>query len=180
MSASVLFVSDLHLGHRTILKHCPQRGGTTVLEHDEWVMSRLMAARPGKRTLWWFLGDVAMEPECLKLLDAIPGRKRLVLGNHDLFDSQLYLKYFERLYGITKKYDMWLSHAPVHPNELRDHFNVHGHCHADQLRDTHYLNVALEHLPDFLPVSLEVVREHFHNQRGVYTWTGKGPLMARL
>ena len=157
----VAFLADLHLGHRTILKHCPQRGGRTVDAHDMWVIEQMLSINPTKRTLWWVLGDVAMDITCLELLNKVPGRKRLVLGNHDRFQSQVYLKYFESVHGMVKKYDMWLTHAPLHPKELRGKPNVHGHCHVEQIEEMPYYNVAMERLPNMRPITLEELRETF-------------------
>jgi len=140
------------------LRHCPQRGGTTVAEHDEWVIGQLLSINPTKRTLWWILGDVAMDIGPLELLRVVPGRKILVIGNHDKFDTNVYLKYFERVCGMVKKYGMWLTHAPLHPAELRGKPNIHGHSHVEQLDDPRYLNVAIEHLPDMRPITLDEVR----------------------
>lgn len=176
--AGVFFVSDLHLGHRSVLYHTSltpgaYRGGLELVlcsgpenplaieEHDEWVVGRLLSVQPTKRTLWWVLGDVAMDREKLKLLDRVPGRKRLVLGNHDVFPIRDYLDlaHFESVHGIVKKYGMWLTHAPLHPVELRDKPNVHGHAHGNPLRDDpRYLNVCMEWLPDGRPLSLEEIR----------------------
>jgi calcineurin-like phosphoesterase family protein len=163
----VYFISDLHLGHRTIMRHTRDVEGAfrgdpdaSVAEHDEWVMEQLLSVRADKHTLWWILGDVAMEVAQLELLRALPGRKRLMLGNHDLFQTPVYLKHFESVHGTIKKYGMWLSHVPVHEVELRGIPNVHGHCHHDSLKhDSRYLNVAIEWVQH--PLSLEQVRSHF-------------------
>ena len=80
------------------------------MAHDIWVREQLMSVRPTKKTIWWMLGDVAMEVSQLGILKTIPGRKFLVLGNHDLFQTQVYLKVFERVHGMVKKYGMWLTH----------------------------------------------------------------------
>lgn len=167
--SSVYFVGDLHLGHRTILDHTAEvsgawRGGTTPDEHDAWVIDRLLSVRPNKRTLWWILGDVAMEESRLDLLKQVPGRKRLVLGNHDLFKTLEYLRVFEWIAGVVKDYDFWISHAPIHPEELWGLPNVHGHTHRNPLRgDVRYLNVCIEWLPQNQPLSLEQVRAHFRD-----------------
>ena len=165
---SVFFVSDLHLGHRTALRHSQEagapRGGTTVEEHDEWVIGQCLSVGPTKRTLWWLLGDVAMEVERLTLLDRLPGRKMLILGNHDLFQTGVYLKHVEAIKGGVKKYKCWLSHIPVHPDELRGLPNIHGHCHHHTLRDDpRYLNTAIEWLPHQRPISLDEVRKLFND-----------------
>lgn len=169
---SVLFVSDLHLGHKAVLEHAREmahlgafRGGSTVEEHDAWVIRQMLGAQPSKRTLWWILGDVAMDIDRLALLDQVPGRKRLLLGNHDLFNTAEYLKHFEWVGGTIKKYGMWLSHVPMHPIELRGLPNIHGHCHRHSIReDPRYLNAAFEFLPKQLPLTLEQIRERFKDQ----------------
>ena len=164
--SNVLVVADLHLGHRTILRHAAEagayRGGTTVAEHDAWVIERCLSAGPNKRTMWWLLGDIAMDLATLPLLDALPGRKRLVAGNHDLFPTAVYLRHVEWVGGTIKKYGLWFSHAPMHPEELRGLSNVHGHCHHHTLRDDpRYLNCAIEWLPDNRPLTLEQIRTRF-------------------
>jgi calcineurin-like phosphoesterase family protein len=168
MNSSVVFVGDTHFGHRAIVKHAgDRRGGDSVLEHDEWVMDQLLKVEPTKRTLWYFLGDVSMEVERLTLFNELPGRKILVAGNHDLLDTGAYLKYFERVMGGFRKYDMWITHMPMHPLELYGYPNIHGHTHYNTLwMDDRYLNAAIEWLPGKRPLTLDEVREHF-NKKGV-------------
>lgn len=175
---NVFFVSDLHLGHKTVMQHThkhahegayrgPDSHATTE-EHDEWVVERMLSVDPHyKRTLWWVLGDVAMEARRLKLLDTVPGRKRLVLGNHDKFHARTYLRHFESVHGTERHYDMWISHVPIHPLELFGHVNIHGHSHAHPLRDwPEYFNACIEWLPSGKPVSLDEVRDEF-KRRGL-------------
>jgi calcineurin-like phosphoesterase family protein len=109
------------------------------------------------------MGDVAMEVSKLSLIAQLPGRKILIPGNHDLFDTQVYLKYFDKILGGFKKYKCWLTHMPLHDAELRGHYNIHGHCHHNTLSyDKRYLNVAIEWLPEKRPITLDEVREHFN------------------
>jgi len=168
---SVFFISDFHLGHRTILNHTKNtqqalpdadiyRGGTTLEEHDEWVIQQCLSVNPTKRTLWWLLGDIAMETDRLALLDRLPGRKFLILGNHDKFQTRTYLKFVEQIYGGVKKYNLWLTHFPLHPAELRGKGNIHGHCHKEQINNPKYLNVSIEWIHNHRPISLEEVRTH--------------------
>jgi calcineurin-like phosphoesterase family protein len=139
--------------------------GSTVGEHDAWVLDRLLSVPSDKRTLWWIMGDVAMAIEKLELLRQLPGRMRLVMGNHDLFQTGVYLKYFESVHGMVKRYKMWITHAPLHETELRGFPNIHGHAHHNPLRnDPRYLNVAIDWLPDGLPLELEQVREIFRRR----------------
>lgn len=165
--SQVFFVGDLHLGHRAVLKHSAERRAVvgehaSIEQHDAWVVSRLLSVKPSKRTLWYILGDVAMEESRLALLDSIPGRKILVAGNHDLFNTISYLRYFEQVTGGFRKYGMWITHIPVHPAELRGSPNVHGHTHENNLvGDPRYCNVSIEWAPNMQPVTLEYLRQRF-------------------
>lgn len=168
LNTNVVFISDFHLGHRTILQHAAEehaapRGGTTVDEHDEWVIERCLAINPTKRTLWYIMGDVAMNKKKLPLIDKLPGRKILIPGNHDLFSTQVYLNQFEKIMGGFKKYGFWITHMPLHELELRGKPNIHGHCHHNALsHDPRYLNAAIEWLPDNCPITLDEVLERFN------------------
>lgn len=177
----VIFIADLHLGHRTVMRHTRKvkgayRGQVTdfmvdpedpneVKRHDAWVIEQLHSIKPDKRTLWWMLGDVAFTLEGLHMIRSLPGRKKLVLGNHDKFHWSAYTKVFESLHGTVKQYGLWISHVPVHETELYRAPNIHGHAHHNQLRDDpRYLNVCIEWVKR--PLSLEEVREYFKQEAG--------------
>lgn len=165
--SGVFFASDLHLGHRSVLKHTKEtggiRGGTTVEEHDEWIIQRCLSVAPNKRTIWWFLGDIAMDEQRLTLLDRVPGKKRLILGNHDKMLTHKYLLHVDYIRGTVKHYGFWISHIPVPQQELRGLCNVHGHTHHNDFApgDLRYLNTAFEWLPNQQPIELTQVREYF-------------------
>lgn len=144
---SVFFISDLHLGHKSILKFSPMRQGKTVDEHDKWLFHQWNSVvRSDKHDVVWVLGDVCFDKDKMYMLKNMKGRKKLVRGNHDNFDISFYLEFFEDIHGITKKYHRWLSHAPIHPDSLRDRQNIHGHVHAKSIKDDRYINVCVEAL----------------------------------
>jgi len=149
-------ISDLHLGHKNILKFAGKYRdwATSVDEHDYVLIERIRSVCRSKRDLLYILGDVAMDVNKLELLKDIPARKILVRGNHDTFQDGVYRKYFDSIQGIVqKRYNSkgyWFSHAPVHPQELRGRRNVHGHVHANSILenrlvpDSNYINVCVE------------------------------------
>lgn len=167
--STVAFVGDLHLGHKRILEFAANtpgafRGGADVDEHDEWVIQQCLSIHPNKRTVWYLLGDLAMDADRLHLLNRIPGRKILVGGNHDEFNARVYLDYVDNVVGMVnwRKYKFWITHAPMHPAELRGKPNIHGHCHRNDepLRsDPRYLLTSIEWLPNNRPITLDEVRE---------------------
>ena len=124
---SVLFCSDLHLGHDTA---ATLRGFKSIAEHDHTIIT-MLSMQCDKRTVLWVLGDVAMKMENLQLLAAVPGRKILVRGNHDEFPIAHYQAAgFEQIHGIIKYKHMWVTHCPIHPQEMyRADANLHGHIH---------------------------------------------------
>lgn len=138
-------ISDLHLGHKNILKYSGQfRGGTTSEEHDAWLIDQINS-KVKKGDLLYILGDVAFDEQSLDLVKKIKGMKILVRGNHDVLATQKYLEYFQQVYGLWKyKGTFWLSHAPIHPDELRGCLNIHGHVHQNSIKDSRYINACVE------------------------------------
>ena len=87
----VFFISDLHFGHKNILKHSgPLRGGSNVDEHDEWLVEQINSKVPAKRAILWLLGDHCMDREKLPLLGKLHGEKKMLWGNHDIFGEENY------------------------------------------------------------------------------------------
>jgi calcineurin-like phosphoesterase family protein len=157
--ARVRFIGDLHFGHKNIASFSgPQRGGiTNVEEHDKWIIEQWNSVCE-KRDLIWVLGDVCMDRSKLPLLKKLKGNKHLILGNHDAFGLDAYKPYFNKIHGFVRYKGMWLSHAPVHPQELRGKINVHGHNHNKVIPDDRYICVSVEQV-DGKPLSLEAIRE---------------------
>jgi calcineurin-like phosphoesterase family protein len=96
----------------------------------------------------------------------------IVLGNHDgeKPERKAILRQMAaagvELQGMLKKQGFWITHAPMHPYELRGKKNIHGHMHDQLIRgedgqlDTRYLNVCVEHT-EFKPVKLQFISEYY-------------------
>lgn len=158
-------ISDLHFGHKNILKFSgPLRGGTTSEEHDEWLIAQINSTVK-KGDLLYICGDVAFDEESLAKLKKVKGQKILVRGNHDILTPNKYLEYFSQIHGlISFKGTFWISHAPIHPQELRDRYNIHGHVHQNSILDEQgqvdprYINVCVE-MSYGIPQSLDDLLE---------------------
>jgi len=164
----VFFISDLHLGHKNIVKFGKAPGGkargnvNTVEEHDHWVIQQMMSVNPVKRDLWYILGDVAMDGSKLEMIGRVPGRKILILGNHDNEPTADYLEVFGVARGPMKAYGMWLSHIPLPEEDLFGFPNIHGHQHYNpQAGNSNYFNACIEWLPGQRPVSLDWLRANW-------------------
>lgn len=153
---STYFIGDLHIGHKAI---CKYRDFDTVEEHDACIFDNWNSTI-SKRDLVFVMGDACFTEEAMWRIHKLPGRKILVKGNHDYLKSDVLLHAFEDIEGITKyKRQFWLTHAPIHPAELRGKINIHGHVHSQTIPDNRYINVSCENV-NFTPVSLEMIREY--------------------
>lgn len=153
---NTFFIADLHLGHNHILQFQPNRPVSTLEEHTEWLIDMWNSVVTKKDTVW-MLGDVAFNTHSLKHLKRMRGNKILVLGNHDK-SAKHQCEYFSSIFGIVKRYGFWLSHCPIHPQELRGFKNIHGHVHTETVPDDRYINVSVDVL-NGIPISLDEIKE---------------------
>lgn len=144
--ANVLFCSDLHFGHKNIGKFRNSLISDNTEEENRWRICEDWRKRVTKRDIVYVLGDACFSMDTIFEFGELPGKKILVRGNHDLLDTQVYLKYFDGVYGLLKYKEFWLSHAPIHPNELRGKVNLHGHVHYGTIPDKRYFNCCPENL----------------------------------
>ena len=149
-------------------------------EHDEAILTMLESFP--KRTLMHILGDFLFDGPNLNYyllrLSNLPYKIKLVMGNHD--SKLLYSKCpsnIEIQLPLYTHKNMWISHCPSHPQELRCRVGcVHGHLHGCVVKRTHY-NIESDcndlYLPDkryfnvnldnnnFKPVPIETITSHF-------------------
>lgn len=160
----VLFCSDLHLGHALAARN---RGFNSIQAHDESIILALDKVCT-KRTILWVLGDVAMSITSLHLLAEVPGKKILIRGNHDRFQFLVYTKYFDVVDGFVNYKGMWISHCPIHPQELFGKINVHGHIHKNARSPElplPYFNVNWDFWGRTLPLEeLKQARDKYQNE----------------
>jgi len=155
--SKVFTTSDYHFGHKAICKYRDQF--KTPDEHDEYIMEQFRKV-VGKRDLTYFLGDMAFTEEGLDKIATLPGRKRLIMGNHCFqhykgYQSKVF-EVFEEVLGSKKYKGAWLTHIPIHPDELRGNYCIHGHGHTFELDDSRYQSVCLE-ITDYKPVEIKDV-----------------------
>lgn len=160
--SNVFFIGDLHFGHKNICKFRPK--WSTELEHRETLIENWNSVVKSSKDVVYVLGDAAFSREGLHCFHpfSMTGRKILVRGNHDELPSIEYLAIFEHILGIYKyKKQYWLTHAPIHPMELRGRINIHGHSHRvcmPEAVDGHYVNVCAEWI-NYTPIAYEDIRD---------------------
>ena len=171
------FSSDFHLGHKVIVKYRTQFSNQS--EHDEFILDRI--AELNKKSVLHILGDFIFDSPnynyYINELKKMPCRIKLVMGNHD--SLKLYKEdRFEVQLPLYSYKNIWVSHAPIHHQELRDRLgNIHGHLHYgvvnkraynmldddyESVPDERYFNVNLDN-NDFRFVPLEDIKKHFSN-----------------
>jgi calcineurin-like phosphoesterase family protein len=75
--------------------------------------------QPFTSVIWFMFAAMFVCTTIFDIIDELNGRKILIRGNHDNFKIGEYLKHFEDVQGICKYKGFWVSHAPIHPAELR-------------------------------------------------------------
>lgn len=176
---AVYVISDLHIGHDSILKFCDGKwrdwGATTVEEHNDELISRING-KVNKRDKLFILGDVVFKRENLHYLSQIwCNNIHLILGNHDTeyFNVRDYLPDVIKVSGMERYGNFWLTHCPIHPCELRGKSNIHGHVHhndvllPDGSLDKRYYNVCVEAL-NGVPMDIQSLANGQYWERRTY------------
>ncbi len=147
-------ISDLHVGHE---KMCIKRGYSSSEDYFEQ-LKEAWNKHVHKRDSIWILGDLTMEKNNYEWLDELKGQKNIILGNHDLPQHvKFMMPYVNKVGGIVKYKGVWLSHCPIHTQELRGKINIHGHLHEHVVDDERYYNVCVEHV-GLCPVPLQGIK----------------------
>ena len=134
--------SDLHFGHKNIMKFCPQtRGHYKDVDEMREDMIRIWNEQVEHDDLIYILGDVAFLPaaDAVKIMRRLNGRKILVEGNHDrkLLNDPVFRGCFEEIH----KY-LWINyegtqvimfHYPIAEWDQmhRGSVHFHGHLHGN-------------------------------------------------
>jgi len=133
--AKVFFTSDWHFGHRAILKY--RKGFESIEQHDQMFIDKFNET-VSKRDTVFFMGDIAFTKEGLEKLKQLRHchKKILYLGNHDTLKTEIYLEYFDEVHSLRSFKSFWLTHCPIHPQEMRNRIGcIHGHLHASVLKE---------------------------------------------
>lgn len=162
----VWFTSDLHWGHRNIVKFCPQRqtefdlnieDSDMLKKHDD-ALIRKWNDTVDKHDTVYILGDFSFAPveETKKILEKLHGKKHLILGNHDAsckglenyFESVSQIKevwFKKHIYSFLEEHmHCTLCHFPLIAWNRRMHGSIHLHGHLHGSGDD--LNINSEEL----------------------------------
>lgn len=155
------FIADTHMGHRNIYKYRPVFESTL---HNDLYFMEILSSICTKRDTMYFLGDILFDEKYLPFIRELPGQKILVLGNHctEYIPVSKLCTAFDEVHALVKYKEFWLSHAPLHPDELRSKKNIHGHVHTESVNDLNYMNVSVDSsFMNYYPRTLLEVRQAF-------------------
>jgi calcineurin-like phosphoesterase family protein len=169
----VLIISDTHFGHRNICNYRPEF--SSMDEHDETIIENIVKTVKKRDTLW-LLGDcffTADTEKYVKRIAATGAILNFIPGNHDtdtneridLFKSFVNQGYFNKVGSLFRVGKYWLSHPPIHQQELYGKKNIHGHVHRKTVSDENYINVSCENIR-YVPVNLQNIESsliHYGN-----------------
>ena len=166
--AKTFVISDTHFNHAGILdfkdyigKPCREFDSVDQMNQcmlDNWNDT------VGPNDTVIHCGDVLFGHDKVDWLTAnfakLPGKKRLVLGNHD--NVKFLAPFFKDVQLWIQKDNFIFTHTPLHPSTLAethrfgngDILNVHGHIHTNPSPDGPFKCVCVEQI-NFTPINIE-------------------------
>jgi calcineurin-like phosphoesterase family protein len=141
-----LAIGCLHLGHRRIivLDNRPFRNDI----HMENEIALRWQETVRHRDKVYVLGDFCLyrdEAWATAYLSKLPGRKILILGNHDRWGKAKFLRCgFEAVHKQLSIGNVVMSHRPLVQNPPSGFTNVHAHVHNHSLSLPWLLNVSAD------------------------------------
>lgn len=156
------YISDTHFGHTNswekfkLADGSPLRPFSSTEEMDEHMITKWNSV-VGEYDIVYHLGDVCIGKKHLDKISRLNGKKKLIMGNHDIFKAQ---SYFDAGFYDVASYRVFVdefvcSHIPLHPDCISERFiaNVHGHTHANSImRETLKIDeIELRNHPDVSP-----------------------------
>lgn len=162
---SILFTSDLHLGHKKILTTRPQF--KTIEEMNNHIIEK-WNAKVNDTDEVYILGDFSFRSEygAKHYLDKMKGIKHLIVGNHDFrwMKNIILADYFKTVENMTflnlGNVSLTLCHYPLMewPRsryvENGNSYLIHGHIHNNQESET--FKFIKENLPHALNCGVDV------------------------
>jgi calcineurin-like phosphoesterase family protein len=155
----IYVISDPHFSDWDMLSvHVGNRPFNQLTDMNEELVARWNSVvRPQDHV--YCLGDVAMKRRHLGIVHRLQGHKRLIFGNHDIYEFKEYVHVgFQKLMGYRVLDNIIMSHVPIALSSMgRFRGNIHGHLHNNFLRGP-YLNVCVERI-NYTPIHFDEAKK---------------------
>lgn len=160
------FTSDWHLDNAAIIEYC-DRPFDNAKKMNHAILSRFKSL-VSPEDIVYFLGDLSFRgPDNLNwyinTFKKLPGRKHLILGNHDRlsvwqYEDAGFMSVHSALH--LELLDIYLVHDPAKSLVRRDKLWICGHVHNlfPKLMRPNLVNVSVD-VWDFKPASLDEILE---------------------
>lgn len=150
------FWSDQHFNHNNIIKYASRPFEGVAHMNNLMITNYLTNVQDEDMVI--FGGDVAFGEleDVIPLINYLPGKKILVLGNHDFDKNKLIFRDYGIFDAITmscvyhkeigkKICNLLITHYPIENGLLpKNTLNIHGHIHQYKA-DSKNINIAVEH-----------------------------------
>ena len=158
-------ISDTHFGHKNIIKYCDRPENHDEIMFNNWIKT------VKNDDVILHLGDVTFKSRSYIPIGRLPGKKYLILGNHDKKSKDWYIS---EGFFIFKPF-VWeriaFSHYPLGSDiDMYDDngddwlVNIHGHVHNNEPKykehsGKKWINVSVE-MMDYMPTKLrDILKE---------------------
>src|SRR6056300_1835070 len=167
--ADIFVISDTHFNHEAILTFKdyagkPPRTFDSVEQMNECMLDNWASVvKPDDTVI--HCGDVLFGVDKVDWMTAnfakLPGKKRLVLGNHD--NVKMLAPFFKDIQLWVDLPGLIFTHTPMHESTLAEKhrfvepkINVHGHIHTNPSPEGPYKCVCVEQI-NFTPLDIETL-----------------------
>ena len=159
LSLDTWLVSDTHFGHANIVRYCRRPINHNKIMMDNWckvIMPDDDVLHLGDLAIWYGI----QEQYWLNKAKDLPGKKKMIRGNHDLLSRGQYSKLGYRIVAPFRQEINGVVYYFTHDycwknNRTTWKINIHGHVHNHKShRWSHYhINVSME-VMDYKPIRL--------------------------
>lgn len=168
---ATFYTADQHFGHENMIDYA-NRPFKRVGQMDHALIAKYREVVKPEDTVY-FLGDLTIRGPQYKanleyIVDQLPGRKLLILGNHDRHDPFTYVEVgFESVHTSLDIGEYILVHDPAIATVMDDRKWLCGHVHTVFKMAKKYtiLNVGVDQWA-FYPVSEVEVKKMFEENIG--------------
>jgi calcineurin-like phosphoesterase family protein len=176
---NIFFISDLHLGHRNVIKYDKRpfidASGQPDLSMMHTTIINNWNSVVGHNDVVFNLGDLCFDGVNLakEIVSKLNGKIHFLIGNHDSYNDLISLNRFETINDLVdlnivgntmyKNLHFVLCHYPIYSWNRMKHksYHIHGHLHGnldnDSLSDNYYVGKKVIdvgcNLIDYKPIS---------------------------
>lgn len=162
----IYFTSDLHFGHKNIIKLC-EEPFSSIEERDALIIKNWNSVVTDEDSVY-VLGDISWYPiaKTCELVSKLNGKIHIIIGNHDskkdlktLLNLGLIVDYkvYEELAIDRKK--ICLFHYPIEEwnGWYRNSIHLHGHIHGTNFKTARNRYDVGVNANNYTPVSLDYI-----------------------